>query len=107
MTTLLDQISNQIPSGIREVLLGNSRQDLLNRVTDTLVLFGDELLHADSERRHRIAHDSPALLNVEPFKSANQPKNPPSNHFAQPAKNWPLGHSAEVVSEPRWLPASL
>ena len=55
MTTLLDQISNQIPSGIREVLLGNSRQDLLNRVTDTLVLFGDELLHADSERRHRIA----------------------------------------------------
>ena len=59
MTTLLDQISNQIPSGIREVLLGNSRQDLLNRVTDTLVLFGDELLHADSERRHRIALDSP------------------------------------------------
>ena len=98
MTTLLDQISNQIPSGIREVLLGNSRQDLLNRVTDTLVLFGDELLHAESERSHRIALDSLALLNVEPFKSAIQPKNPPCNQSVQPDNNWPSGQSAEVAS---------
>ena len=97
MTTLLDQISNQIPSGIREVLLGNSRQDLLNRVTDTLVLFGDELLHAESERRQRIALDSPALLNVDPFKSAHQPKNPSINQSVQPAKNRPLDQFGEVA----------
>ena len=56
MTSLLDQISHRLPRGIREALLGNSRQDLLSRVTDTLVVFGDELLHAESRRSHRIAH---------------------------------------------------
>ncbi|MGA0290274.1 MAG: hypothetical protein ACO3K8_11810, partial [Pseudohongiellaceae bacterium] len=55
MTSLLDQISHRLPRGIREALLGNSRQDLLSRVTDTLVVFGDELLHAESRRSHRIA----------------------------------------------------
>ena len=55
MTSLLDQLSHRLPGGIREALLGNSRQDLLSRVTDTLVVFGDELLHAESGRSHRIA----------------------------------------------------
>ena len=98
MTNLLNQISHRIPRGIREGLLGNSRQDLLNRVTDTLVLFRDELLHAESERRHRIALDSPAILNEESFDSANQPKNPSTNQSVQPASNLPTASSAEAAS---------
>ena len=98
MTKLLDQISHRIPRGIREALLGNSRRDLLNRVTDTLVLFGDELLHAESGHRHRIALDSPALPNEESFESANQSKNPSTNQSVQSATNWPTDQSVGVAS---------
>ena len=98
MTSLLDQISHRIPRGIREALLGNSRQDLLNRVTDTLVLFGDELLHAESGHRHRIALDSPALLNAESFDSANRSKTPSTNQPVQPTTNRSTDQSAEDAS---------
>ena len=71
MTSLLDQISHHLPRGIREALLGNSRQYLLSRVTDTLVVFGDELLHAESGRSHRIAPDGPAAGGERPSTEGN------------------------------------
>ena len=55
MKNLLDQINHRLRRGISETLSGNNRQDLLNSVTDTLMLFGDELVHAKGGRTHRIA----------------------------------------------------
>ena len=66
MTNLLDQIRHRFPRGIREALLGNYRQDLFDSVTDTLVLFGDELMHVNEGRKYRIATDSPDGLSPKP-----------------------------------------
>ena len=63
MTNLLDQIRHRFPRGIREALLGNNRQDLLDSVTDTLVLFGDELAHVNEGRKYRVVIDAPHGLN--------------------------------------------
>ena len=65
MINLLDQINHRLRRGISETLSGNNRQDLLNSVTDTLMLFGDELVHAKGGRSHRIAIETSDRLSLK------------------------------------------
>ena len=45
-----------LPSRLRKSLLGDLRADLLNKVTDHLLVFGNELLHLESGKRINLAN---------------------------------------------------
>lgn len=55
MADYLNQLTALIPQGVREKVLGNSGRELLAAVTDTLVVFGNELLHLETGESERLA----------------------------------------------------
>ena len=95
MKTLLDQINHRLRRGISETLSGNSRQDLLNSVTDTLMLFGDELVHAKGGRTHRIAigiYDRLSLKSGEFNGDTDRARQRPLLRAARERDRHPLAH---------------
>lgn len=57
MADYLNQLTALIPQGVREKVLGNSGRELLAAVTDTLVVFGDDLLHLETGRCEKLIGD--------------------------------------------------
>ncbi|MAV52244.1 MAG: hypothetical protein CMQ01_00540, partial [Gammaproteobacteria bacterium] len=74
MADFLNQITALIPQGIREKVLGNSGRELLAAVTDTLVVFGDELLHLETGQSEKLLYAAEATnvdtTNVETSNAA-------------------------------------
>ena len=56
MTDYINQITALIPQGVREKVLGNSGRELLAAVTDTLVVFGDDLLHLETGQSEKLVN---------------------------------------------------
>jgi hypothetical protein len=58
MVDYLNQLTALIPQGVREKVLGNSGRELLAAVTDTLVIFGNDLLHLETGQSEKLIHDA-------------------------------------------------
>ncbi|HAU24769.1 MAG TPA: hypothetical protein DCX09_08845, partial [Gammaproteobacteria bacterium] len=64
MADFLNQITALIPEGVRGKVLGNSGRELLAAVTDTLVVFGDGLLHLETGQSEKLINAA-EVTNIE------------------------------------------
>lgn len=69
MADYLNQLTALIPQGVREKVLGNSGRELLAAVTDTLVVFGNDLLHLETGQSEKLIDDA-ETINVAAIAAA-------------------------------------